>query len=241
MMQKTFHRKMIACYCIAFVLCITVTRFGSHAVTVMVEHSPVAGRTCIAIDAGHGGIDGGAVSVTGNPESQINLQIAERLQDLFHLMGYQTFMLRNTDTSLHTEGATISAQKISDLKHRVKMVTDRDAALLISIHQNTFSDKRYHGAQVFYRNDEESNALAVQLQKNFIRTVNPESNRKAKAAKGIYLMEHIPCPGILIECGFLTNVREEALLREASYQKQLCSVIAATITTGIEQKSSIPK
>ena len=230
MMQKSLRTRMILYYCIAFVLCITVARFGSHAVTVLVENSPIKDRTCIAIDAGHGGIDGGAVSVTGIPESQINLQIAERLQDLLHLMGYQTYMLRNTDTSLHTEGTTISAQKISDLKHRVQMVTDRDAALLVSIHQNTFSDKRYRGAQVFYRNDEESNSLAVQLQKNFILTVNPTGSRKAKQAKGIYLMEHVTCPGILIECGFLTNVQEEALLRDDAYQKQICGVIAATIS-----------
>lgn len=222
---------MILCYCIAFVLCITVARFGSNAVTVLVEHSPVDSRTCIAIDAGHGGIDGGAVSVTGTPESQINLEIAERLQDLLNLMGYQTYMLRNTDTSLHTDGATIGAQKISDLKHRVRMVAERDASLLVSIHQNTFSNKRYSGAQVFYRNDEVSNSLAICLQKNFIKTVNPGSNRKAKPAKGIYLMEHISCPGILIECGFLTNVQEEALLRNDTYQKQLCSVIAATVSS----------
>lgn len=235
MVRKSLWRKMLMCYCVAFVLCLFLAYAGSDAVTVFVEHSPMKDRTCIAIDAGHGGIDGGAVSISGIPESQINLEIAERLNDLLHLLGYRTLMLRNTDTSLHTEGTTISAQKISDLKHRVQMVDNSDASLLISIHQNTFSDKRYSGAQVFHHSAPESIALAGRLQENFIKTVNPGSKRKPKPAKGIYLMEHLSCSAILIECGFLTNAQEEALLRSEDYQKQLCCVIAATVSSDWRQ------
>ena len=230
MVEKTLWIKILPCYCMALILCILVTRVGSNTVTVLVEHSPISDRTCIVIDAGHGGIDGGAVSLSGIPESQINLQIAERLNDLFHLLGNQTHMLRTSDTSLHTEGTTIGAQKISDLKHRVRIVEETNASLLISIHQNTFSDKRYSGAQVFYRPDEQSISIARQLQENFIKTLNPTSKRKPKPAKGIYIMENISCPGILIECGFLTNAQEESLLRNAEYQKRLCSVIVATVS-----------
>ena len=230
MAEKSLWFKMLPCYCIAVILCIVAAHIGSSTVSVLVEQSPMNDRTCIAIDAGHGGIDGGAVSISGVPESQINLQIAERLNDLLHLLGYQTYILRNTDTSLHTEGSTISAQKISDLKHRVRMVTEAEASLLVSIHQNTFSDKRYSGAQVFYCNDEESLSVARRLQANLVEVLNPTSKRKPKPAKGIYLMEHIPCPGILIECGFLTNAQEEVLLRDATYQKEICSVIAASIS-----------
>lgn len=230
MVWKSIKRKILLCYCVALILCLILAQIGSEAVTVLVEHSPLADRTCIAIDAGHGGIDGGAVSISGIPESQINLEIAQRLNDLLHLLGYQTLMLRTTDTSLHTDGSTISAQKISDLKHRVKIIEDSKASILISIHQNTFSDKRYRGAQVFYHSDEKSIALAGQVQNNLIQTINNGSNRKPKAAKGIYLMEHLPCPGILIECGFLTNTAEEALLRSEGYQKQISSVIAATVS-----------
>ena len=231
MVQKSLWRKMLLCYCITCALCLLLAYTGSDAVTVLVEHSPMKARTCIALDAGHGGIDGGAVSISGIPESQINLEITERLNDLLHLLGYRTFMLRNTDTSLHTEGTTISAQKISDLKHRVQMVEDSEASLLISIHQNTFSNKKYSGAQVFYHSAPESIALAGRLQENFIKTLNPVSKRKPKLAKGIYLMEHLSCPALLIECGFLTNVQEEALLRSEAYQKQICCVIAATVSS----------
>lgn len=231
MIWKAFRVKLFICYSIIFVLCIILVHVGSNAVTTWIENSPVHRDTCIAIDAGHGGIDGGAVSISGTPESEINLQIAQRLNDLFHLLGYRTVMLRNTDTSLHTEGNSISAQKVSDLKHRVQMIAEQNATLLISIHQNTFSNKRYSGAQVFYHSDEKSISLANSLQNNFIQTLNPSSKRKPKAAQGIYLMEHISCPGILIECGFLTNAQEEALLKSADYQKQLCCVIAATVSS----------
>ena len=223
--------KMVSCYCIVLIIILALVKLGNRAVTVIVEHSSIGERTCIAIDAGHGGIDGGAVSISGTPESYINLEICERLNDMFHLLGYETFMLRTSDTSLHTEGKTISEQKISDLKHRVQIVEECAAELLISIHQNTFSDKKYKGAQVFYNNDTNSFSLAEHLQKNFITTINQGSNRKPKAVKGVYLMEHVPCPGLLVECGFLTNIQEELQLRSPDYQKELCGVIVATVST----------
>ena len=234
MAVNTLWTKMLPYYCILLLLCIAIVKLSNHAATVIVEHSPIDERTCIAIDAGHGGIDGGAVSVSGIRESQINLEIANRLDDLLHLLGYRTLMLRTTDTSLHTDGDTISAQKISDLKQRVKKVAESDTSLLISIHQNTFSDSRYSGAQVFYHYDDESFELAGYLQNNLIGTLNPGSNRKPKAAKGIYLMEHVNCPALLVECGFLTNAEEETRLRNPAYQKYLSAVIAATVSARLQ-------
>ena len=222
---------MLPCYLLALVLCLAVSGGGSRALTAMIESSPLPDRTRIVLDAGHGGVDGGALSCTGVPESQINLQIAQRLNDLLSFLGYDTVMLRTSDTSLHTQGTTIAAQKVSDLKHRAAMVNEYSPALFISIHQNTFSDKRYSGAQVFYCDDEKSSALAQKLQENLIQTVNPGSTRKPKQSKGIYLMEHIECCGILVECGFLTNETEEALLRSDDYQKKLSAVMAATVST----------
>ena len=231
MNKKSQLVKMLPCYLLALVLCLAVSGGGSRALTAMIEKSPLPSRTRIVLDAGHGGIDGGALSCTGVPESQINLEIARRLNDLLHFLGYDTVMLRSSDTSLHIQGTTIAAQKVSDLKHRATMVNEYSPALFISIHQNTFSDKRYSGAQVFYCSDDKSTAFAQQLQTNFIQTVNPGSNRKPKQAKGIYLMEHINCCGVLVECGFLTNENEEALLRSDDYQKKISAVIAATVST----------
>lgn len=234
-MKNRFPVKlMLPLYILLLVLCLVFAQGGSKVVTVMVEHSPSPNRTCIVIDAGHGGVDGGAVSCTGATESSINLQIAQRLDDLMHLLGFKTIMLRTEDTSLHTEGSSIAQQKVSDLKNRVRIVNETENGLFISIHQNSFSDKRYRGAQIFYAPDKESQMFADQLQSAFIQTLNTQSNRKAKQAKGIYLMDHCSCPGVLIECGFLTNPEEEALLRSDEYQKQVAAVIACT-TNGFLQ------
>ncbi|MBQ8834548.1 MAG: N-acetylmuramoyl-L-alanine amidase [Oscillospiraceae bacterium] len=184
---------------------------------------------CIVIDAGHGGIDGGATSCTGKLESTFNLEIALRLNDLLHFLGYETKMIRTTDTSVYTKGETIAQKKISDLKERVRMVNETENALLVSIHQNNFSDGRYSGAQIFYADTEGSQLLAKQLQDAFVSTLNPGSNRQSKQSSGVYLMEHIDCTGVLVECGFLSNAQEEAKLRSPDYQQRLCCVIAATM------------
>lgn len=202
---------------------------GSRAVTVIAESRPVERLHCVVIDAGHGGEDGGAVSCTGVPESGINLQIALRLDDLMHLLGYETVMVRTTDISVYTEGETLNQKKVSDLKARVKLVNETENAVLVSIHQNTYSESRYYGAQVFSASTDGSEELAKQLQAAFVSTVNPGSSRQAKKATGLYLFEHITRPGVLVECGFLTNPEEEAKLRTPDYQKDLCCVIAATL------------
>jgi N-acetylmuramoyl-L-alanine amidase len=230
MRKRVPVKKLLPIYALVLIGCLCIAHFGSGAVTVMVENAPLEDRTCIIVDAGHGGIDGGATSCSGVLESQINLDIALRLNDLLCFLGYDTKMVRTTDTSIYTEGNTIAAQKVSDLKQRVKLVNETENAILISIHQNTFSDNRYSGAQVFYADDEISRKLAQELQTDFIATLNPGSKRKCKPSDGIYLMQNIQRPGVLIECGFLSNPEEEAKLRNDGYQKELACVVASCIS-----------
>ena len=198
--------------------------------TVHSENAEIIRKNVVIIDAGHGGIDGGATSCTGVLESRINLQIALRLEALLQLLGMDTVMIRTTDTSVYTEGNTIAAQKVSDIKERIRIVQETENAILVSIHQNTFSDARYGGAQVFYTDNAQSKLLANSLQQSLIETLNPGSKRKCKKADGIYLMQHIDKVGILLECGFLSNPQEEAKLRSDEYQKKLCCVIASSIS-----------
>ena len=139
-------------------------------------------------------------------------------------------MIRTRDESVYKEGNSIAAKKVSDLKERVRIVNETEDAILISIHQNTFSDSRYHGAQVFYGPKGESKTLAEEMQHAFCKTINPGSNRKIKKADGIYLMQHIDCTGILVECGFLSNPQEEALLRSKDYQQKLVCVIGGALS-----------
>lgn len=218
-----------------FTACILVFLLASafltdKAVDVYSENTQLQDRVCIVIDAGHGGVDGGAVSCTGAKESNINLDISLRLNDLLHLLGINTYMIRTEDISVYTTGNSIAAKKVSDLKERVRIINQTSNAILVSIHQNNFDDSRYSGAQVFYNSDP---LLARNLQDTFVKTLNPGSKRKAKKADGVYLMQNITCPGYLIECGFLSNYSEEALLRDPVYQKKLCCVISAVLSCSI--------
>lgn len=203
---------------------------GSRAVGVLAQMVPVPRSNRIVIDAGHGGMDGGATSCTGKLESAYNLEIAWKLNDLLHLLGHDTIMTRTSDRSIETEGKTIAERKLSDLKQRVQIVNETEHALLVSIHQNTFSDSRYSGAQVFYGPEGEGQRLAEDLQSALCATINPGSNRSCKKADNVYLMQHIRCTGVLVECGFLSNVQEEAKLSSPDYQRKLCCVIAATLS-----------
>lgn len=191
----------------------------------------------IVIDAGHGGEDGGALSVSGIRESGINLEISLRLNDMLHFLGAQTRMIRTADVSVYTEGNTIAAKKVSDIKNRVALVRNTPNAVLISIHQNQFPEEKYRGAQVFYAAGSED--LANALQSALIAQVDPKNHRACKPAKDIYLMEHVSCPAALIECGFLSNYAEEQLLRDPTYQKKLAAAIAGSLLTCLEERNEI--
>ena len=221
---------MIPVYALVFLGLLFCALAGDRAVTVMSENAPIENRRCFIVDAGHGGVDGGAVSCTGKYESHINLEIAVRLNDLLHLLGYETKMIRTTDISIYTAGESIAAKKASDLKERVRIVNETPGAILVSIHQNHFSDSRYSGAQVFYPQTPGSEALARQLQSGLVTNLNPGSKRMIKKGEGIYLLDHITCPGVLIECGFLSNPMEAEKLAAKNYRQKLCSVIATELS-----------
>lgn len=215
---------------ILIIACFIVAAYGaSLATTTVARLIPMERDATVVIDAGHGGVDGGATSCTGVLESRFNLDISLRLKDLLHLLGINTVMVRTTDVSVYTAGETIAAKKMSDLRQRVRLVNETEDALLVSIHQNTFSDSKYYGAQVFHANCEGSRELADLLQQNLKSTINRGSKRNSKKAEGVYLMQHIECTGILVECGFLSNPEEEAKLRSAEYQKKLSAVIGTTV------------
>lgn len=230
MKNKNYCKSMITIYILVISGMISVALLMTKSVTAMVENTPVHNRTTIVIDAGHGGIDGGATSKTGVLESKTNLQIALRLRDLCHLLGMKTLMIRTEDISVYTSGDTISAQKISDLKERVRIVNECEDCLLISIHQNYFSDGKYSGAQIFYNKNARSEELANTMQTSLIQTLNPGSKRKAKQADGIYLMQKIRTTGLLIECGFISNINEDQLLQTKEYQQKLCMVISSVLS-----------
>lgn len=182
----------------------------------------------IVIDAGHGGEDGGAVSVSGAIESQINLSIALRLDQIMGLFGVNAVLLRDSDISLHNSNAsTLREKKVSDLHNRVAAIQALDDPIVISIHQNTYSSSKYHGAQVFYANGERSLPLAQITQTALRQNLDPDNQRQPAAVpKSVYLMNHITCKAILVECGFLSNPEEDILLQSSGYQTKLAATLA---------------
>ena len=230
-MKREIWVAMLPFYLLVAIVVIGIAKAGSQTVTVISEKQPFEREHIFVIDAGHGYPDGGATSCTGVLESTINLQIAMRLNDLMHFLGVETVMTRTTDESIFTEGESIGAKKVSDLKERVRIVNETPNAILISIHQNTLPDSRYGGPQVLYAPDEESRGLASSVQTALKNALDPLSKRVAKKASGVYLMEHIDQTGILVECGFLSNPEEETKLQSETYQKQLCCVIASSVSS----------
>ena len=207
------------------------------------------GGTTVVLDAGHGGEDGGAVAADGSKESDVNLAIAQRLDALLLLLGEETRMTRASDISIHdnsrnysilpgwqfgrsihdNSASTLREKKRSDLENRAALVNDTQGALLVSIHQNSLpSSKRTHGAQVFYGKKEGSAELANAVQTALNQTVNAGNEKTEKAIDAsIFLMKNVTAPAILIECGFLSNESETALLKSGDYQQRLAVVIAS--------------
>ena len=183
----------------------------------------------IIIDAGHGGEDGGAVSPSGTVESSINSAVAKRLDSILGLYGANVIMLREKDVSLHDPGSeTLRQKKVSDLHKRVKIIEETPNATLISIHQNTYSgSSKYHGAQVFYASEASSLPFAKFVQETLRVVLDPENGRKAaKIPDTVYLMNHITCRAILVECGFLSNPDEDVLLQTSGYQTKIATALA---------------
>lgn len=181
----------------------------------------------LLLDPGHGGEDGGAVSVSGVPESGINLAIALKCEQMAGLFGCSVQLLRTEDKSLaEPDAETLREKKRSDLERRVELVNETSNGILISIHQNQFSNPAYSGAQVFYRPGNISQNWAIFTQKQLRQCLDEGNDRQAKEIPSdIYLMSHIECPAILIECGFLSNPEEDRLLQSGEYQQRIAVTI----------------
>lgn len=210
-------------------LCILggVAWFGKNQVTPAVSTSVQSSRVLI-LDAGHGGEDGGASSAGGDKESDINLDIVLKLESLMAFLGVDAQLTRQDDRSLHSSDAqTIREKKVSDLRNRVAMIDSIPNAFLISVHQNHFTDSRYSGAQVFFNGGDISRQWGECTQSVLREVLDSGNDRKAKPMPdGIYLFEHIDCPAILVECGFLSNGEEASLLLTDAYQRKVALALA---------------
>ena len=185
----------------------------------------------IIIDAGHGGEDPGAIGVDGSYEKDINLALAFELGEVLENEGYAVVYTRTEDKLLYTEEENIKGiRKISDLKNRCKFAAEYPNAIFISIHMNSYSNPKYSGLQVYYSNaNENSYNLASKIQTSVKTTLQENNNRLIKSGEGIYILENVTSPAVLIECGFMTNFEECEKLSKKEYRKQLSLAIVCGI------------
>ena len=183
----------------------------------------------LILDPGHGGEDGGAVSRSGQKESEINLAIAQKLDALMGFYGVHTILTRESDVSIHgPEAETLHEKKVSDLKNRVALINGIEQGTLISIHQNSCPNPQYRGAQVFFADETQSLPLAQAIQEAIGTAVQEQKPRAPhQIPESVYLMNHISCRAVLVECGFLSHPEEETLLQEKAYQIKLAMAMAA--------------
>ncbi|MGM9649631.1 MAG: N-acetylmuramoyl-L-alanine amidase [Butyricicoccaceae bacterium] len=184
----------------------------------------------LVLDAGHGGMDGGAVAADGTAEQDINLSIALRCRELAELCGVPTVMTREDTQSLRYDPAkTIRQNKVADIRARAEITQNTRSPVFVSVHLNKFTDTAYRGAQVFWsKNNPDGKLLAESIQSSLIAGISDGNKRAAKqAVDSIWLMKTLTCPAVIVECGFLSNVQEAELLKQDAYQRRLALCIVS--------------
>lgn len=185
----------------------------------------------VIVDAGHGLPDGGTVGVSGSIEQEINLEIALKLQEVLEAKGVRVIMTRTDENGLwENEKDSIRKKKVSDMNKRLEIMKKSDAHLFISIHMNSFPNHSTSGLRIFYApNHEEIKPLAENIQSRIQDITGANINIVKSADKSLFLMKNPPLPAILVECGFLSNPKEEAKLQEDDYQARLAWAMADAI------------
>lgn len=203
-----------------------------------VSYIPINNKI-IGIDPGHGGVDPGAIGISGTKEDEINLKIGLKLKRFIEQNGGRVIMTRETKDGLYTKKSkSLKEMKTEDLHNRKKIIEEADCHVFISIHLNSFKESKYYGAQTFYKkNDEESKLLASYIQDELRDVLDKDNNRLPQENEDIFLLNEINMPSVLIECGFLSNPREEELLSRDQYQEKIAWAIYIGIMKYFSQKS----
>lgn len=224
---KRFFQVFLIVFFISVFLALMIT--STAQISLKTSAMPTKTLPHLVIDAGHGGEDGGAVN--GEVlEKTINLSIAQDTHDLLRFFGFETEMTRTDDSDLSTEGDNIKERKYNDMKTRLRIFNAARNNVVLSIHQNQFSDTASHGTQVFYSpNHENSLKLADSIKHSVTAQLQPDNERQSKpAGKEIFLLKNAEIPAVIVECGFLSNAEEREKLIQNAYQKD----ISFAITTG---------
>lgn len=214
-----------------FLICFAFTLIAGNLPYFALDKSTSADNIRYIIDAGHGIPDGGAVGVDGTAEQELNLAIALKLSEQLDQRSVSHLLTRTDENSIYTEGETIHAKKVSDIKKRIEIANDNVATPFISIHMNSYPSSSVHGIQVFYKDgNTEAKSLADALQNAINSDIQPDNTKNVKTiSKNVYLFSHTQNPAVLIECGFVSNSEELNKLKTDEYQEQLAKTIAEVL------------
>ena len=188
-------------------------------------------RNLVVLDPGHGGRDPGKVGAQGEQEKDINLAISLKVKERLEKDGMEVVMTREKDVMLADEDA--SNKKLEDLNNRIRIINERQPAVAVSIHQNSYSDASVKGAQVFYFTHSDKGKQAAEALQKELLEFDQEHTRKIKANDTYYLLKKTEVPTVIVECGFLSCPEEEALLTDEAYQKKLAEAIAKGIESWV--------
>jgi N-acetylmuramoyl-L-alanine amidase len=201
-------------FCLLLFSFITLTLFNVKASD---YNFPLFGKL-IVVDPGHGGLDSGAIQGK-KLEKNINLEISLKLKKELEKNGATVLLTRDGDYDLSKPNALY--RKKSDFDNRIKLINNSNADLYLSIHLNYFLSPKYYGPQVFYVKN--NKALADSIQEEFNSSL--KIKRDIKTINNVYMYNKLEVPGVLIECGFLSNYKEKRKLLTKSYQSKLVKII----------------
>ena len=198
---------------------------------VLNDATPSPKKTVI-LDAGHGGEDGGASSADGLLEKDLNLALALTMRDILAANGVNVILTRDSDTLLYDRNVDFQGRKkMLDMAARLKIAENATEPVFVSLHMNTFPHPACEGVQVWYsENNDASFELAKTIHATTQELLQHKNDRPVKrSGSSIYLLHHLGCPAVLVECGFLSSPKEAALLADEAYRQQL----ALTLCMGI--------
>lgn len=202
------------------------------------EMTEVLNAQTIVIDPGHGGDDPGMIGESGVSEKVLNLIYAQKLAVLLEAEGYKVVLTRTTEDGLYDADA--SNKKAQDMQRRVAIIEEEDPVLTVSIHQNSYpEDSSVKGPQVFYYEQSmEGKKLAEAIQDSLNEELEIERPRVQKGNTTYYILKRSVSTTVIVECGFLTNPEEEALLQKESYQDQMVQAIFDGILTYLSSEDA---
>ena len=165
----------------------------------------------------------GGATVDSTSEANINLKITLKVQKLLEQAGSTVILTRSDENGIYDlDKNTLKEKKVSDIKNRVKIGNEAQADIFVSIHLNKIPQNQYWGWQTFFKNGNEySKKLAKSLQQGLNQTIQKENKRESLKIENVYIIEHVEIPTAIVECGFLSNPEEKALLEQEEYQDKL--------------------